>query len=368
MKWSWKIARIAGIDVSVHATFFLLLLWFALVSWRQSQELVAVFTSLAFIVTLFACVVMHEFGHALMARRFGISTRSITLLPIGGVAALEKMPDDPKQEILVALAGPAVNVVIAGVLWLYLSATMTPLTAEDVMAGRIPFWYQIMVVNIVLAVFNLLPAFPMDGGRVLRAALALFMPHNEATQKAARIGQSLAFVLAILGILYNPWLILIAAFIWLTASAEANMEEMQTSLLHVHAGDAMITDFVLLDADDSLQRAIDATLQTSQKDYPVAEAGQPRYLLSQAQLLEALQQHAPGQRIGTLDLPSLVMVDAGESMEAIFRRLQGADSPPLLAVQQQGRLAGIVNLDNIVELIRIDKAQRARRAGGRLPM
>ncbi|HEY9032502.1 MAG TPA: site-2 protease family protein, partial [Pseudomonadales bacterium] len=191
MKWSWKIARIAGIDVSVHATFFLLLLWFALVSWRQSQELVAVFTSLAFIVTLFACVVMHEFGHALTARRFGISTRSITLLPIGGVAALEKMPDDPKQEILVALAGPAVNVVIAGVLWLYLSATMTPLTAEDVMAGRIPFWYQVMVVNIVLAVFNLLPAFPMDGGRVLRAALALFMPHNEATQKAARIGQSL---------------------------------------------------------------------------------------------------------------------------------------------------------------------------------
>lgn len=368
MKWSFKIARIAGIDVSVHITFFLLLLWFAMISWRQTQQMGAVMTSMAFIIVLFACVVMHEFGHALTARRFGINTRGITLLPIGGVASLERMPEDPKQEILVALAGPAVNAVIAVVLWVYLSATNGIPNLEHMTNNEIPFLFQIMVINIMLAVFNLLPAFPMDGGRVLRAALAFFMPHNAATQQAARIGQTFAFALAILGIMYNPWLILIAGFVWLAASAEANMEQVQTSLHDIKAADAMITDFHMLNGNDTLQAAIDATLHTSQKDYPVAEGGNVRYVLTQQALLQFLQTRPPTTLIHELELPAIILVDYHESVEAIFKRLQGEQHPELIGVQKNGQMTGIINLDNIVELIRINEAIQARKKAGRLSM
>ncbi|MGB1222231.1 MAG: site-2 protease family protein, partial [Alcanivoracaceae bacterium] len=180
--WSFRLTRIAGIDVRVHLTFFLLLVWIGLSVWEQTRSQTAVLQGMAFVLTLFACVVLHEFGHALTARRFGIRTRRITLWPIGGVASMERMPDDPKQEILVALAGPAVNVVIAAALWLMLTAAdYQPVSvAQDPAALFIDggaFVYNIMVINVVLAVFNMLPAFPMDGGRVLRASLALAMPH-----------------------------------------------------------------------------------------------------------------------------------------------------------------------------------------------
>ena len=368
MKWSYKLVRIAGIDVSVHITFFLLLLWFAMVSWRQTQEWSAVLTGIAFILVLFACVVMHEFGHALTARRFGINTRGITLLPIGGVASLEKMPDDPKEEIQVALAGPAVNGVIATLLWLYFVATSSMPTVDDVSNNDIPFLFQIMVINIMLAVFNLLPAFPMDGGRVLRAVFALFMPHNDATQRAAMVGQTFAFALAVLGIMYNPWLILIAGFIWLAGSAEANMEKMQTSLHKIPVADAMITDFHQMDSHDTLQAVIDATLHGSQKDYPVIEGGRPRYVLTQSALLQALQSHSPDSRLKELELPDIVLADHDESVESIFKRLQGEQRPALVGVMQNGRLAGIVNLDNILELIRINSALQSRVKDGGLSM
>jgi Zn-dependent protease len=203
MKWSWKLTRLAGIDVYVHATFFILIAWIGLSYWLVDGTLAAVITGVGFILSLFACVVLHELGHALTARRYGIRTRNITLLPIGGVAALERMPEDPKQEITMALAGPAVNLLIALGLWLWLSASNAILPVDQLSLADGSFLVRLMIVNVILAIFNLLPAFPMDGGRVLRATLSMRMDRNRATQVAARVGQGLALWLGFIGLLYK---------------------------------------------------------------------------------------------------------------------------------------------------------------------
>ena len=207
MKWSWKLVEVAGIGVYVHATFLLLIGFVGLSHWRQGQTVDAVLGGVGFILALFACVVLHEFGHALMARRYGIKTRDITLYPIGGVARLERMPDDPRQELRVALAGPAVNVVLATALFaaLQLAGLWRPLGELSVTTGS--FLERLMIVNILLATFNMLPAFPMDGGRVLRALLATRMEYTRATQIAATLGQSTALVFGLVGFFSNPFLV-----------------------------------------------------------------------------------------------------------------------------------------------------------------
>src|SRR5437868_855538 len=182
--------RVAGIDLYVHATFLLLLAWIGIQ--ESAQGVAAVAASMLYIVALFAIVVLHELGHALTARRYGVVTRDIILLPIGGVARLERMPRDPRQEVLVALAGPAVNVALAALLYAIVRLTGQPPTADvydfDPLLSVRAFFYQLVFVNLVLALFNLLPAFPMDGGRVLRALLAMRMSsYARATGIAARI-------------------------------------------------------------------------------------------------------------------------------------------------------------------------------------
>jgi Zn-dependent protease len=226
MKWAWRLGRLAGIDLYVHATFLLLVAWVALREYPYGVA--AIGTSLVYIVALFAIVVMHELGHALTARRYGILTRDIILLPIGGVARLERMPRDPRQELLVALAGPAVNVGIAIVLYGLLRLTGSPPAADlytvDLLSSTRAFVYQLVLVNIMLAVFNLLPAFPMDGGRVLRALLAMRMSsYARATTIAARVGRALAVVLGVVGLyeFQNPFWVLIAIFVWMGAGSEA---------------------------------------------------------------------------------------------------------------------------------------------------
>ena len=175
MKWQWKIGRFFDIDVYMHATFLLLIGWVGISHWLDQQSWTAVLSGIAFILLLFLFVVMHEYGHALTARKFGIKTRDITLYPIGGVARLERMPEKPIEELWVALAGPAVNVVLAVGLfgWLFVTNTLEPLSGLTVSSGSLI--ERLAVVNLSLVLFNLIPAFPMDGGRVLRAALAMRM-------------------------------------------------------------------------------------------------------------------------------------------------------------------------------------------------
>ena len=359
MKWSWKITRIAGIDVHVHATFFILLLWIGLSYWLVDGSLGGVISGVGFVLALFTCVVLHELGHALTARRYGILTRQITLLPIGGMASMERMPEDPKQEIIVALAGPAVNLAIAVLLWLWLSLGDSILQLEQISLTGGAFLEKLVLVNIILAVFNLLPAFPMDGGRVLRAALSLRMGRNRATQAAARVGQGLALWLGFLGLLYNPFLIFIALFVWIGAAAESGMEQVKATLAQVAAGGAMLTDFQVLSPDDSLSHAIELTLSGSQKEFPVSMDSEVIGVLTQDDLLKGLQARGENSRVGDWMHREILSADIDEPLETVLERLQSCHCP-LVTVTEAGQLKGIVNLDNIMELIKIQAALQDR--------
>lgn len=355
MKWSWKLLRVAGIDVYVHATFFILIIWIGLSYWQVAGTLAAVINGISFILALFVCVVLHEFGHALTARRYGIRTQSITLLPIGGVAAMERMPDDPRQEIAVALAGPAVNLVIASGLWLWLTASNMLVSPDELSLTGGSFLERLMLINIVLAVFNLVPAFPMDGGRVLRALLALRMDHNRATQAAAKVGQGLALWLGLIGLLYNPFLIFIALFVWIGAAAEAGIEQVKSTLSGMAVGRAMLTDFQVLTPDNPLSLAIELTLAGSQKEFPVLINGKVVGVLTQDDLLKGLQQQGEQARVADWMQREVQSADLDESLEKVLQRLQNCQCR-LLSVTEAGRLVGIINLDNIMELISIQTA------------
>lgn len=360
MKWSWRLTRIAGIDVYVHATFFILIAWIGLIHWQLEGSLAAVILGVGFILALFGCVVLHELGHALTARRYGIRTQQITLLPIGGVAALERMPDDPKQEIAVALAGPAVNLVIALGLWLWLTMSSAVVSVGQISFTSGSFLERLFLINIVLAVFNMLPAFPMDGGRVLRAALAMRVGRNRATQVAANIGQGLALWLGFIGLFYNPFLIFIALFVWIGAAAEAGAEQIKFTLSGVRVGQAMLTDFQTLSPDDPLARAIKLTMAGSQKEFPVLVDGEMIGVLGQADLLKGLQAQGEQSRTGDWMQRDIHSADINEPLEKVLERLQSYHCQ-LLSVTKAGRLAGIIDLDNIMELIRIQTILQEQR-------
>lgn len=355
MKWSLKLFRFSGIEVSVHFTFLLLIAWFGYIYWVNTGSVAAVFSGIGFILSLFVCVVLHEFGHALTAKRYGIQTRSITLLPIGGVAQLDKMPDDPRQEIRVALAGPAVNIVIAIFLWLLLSLTQGPVSLEQLDITTDSFLTKLMIVNVFLAVFNLLPAFPMDGGRVLRAWLALHVDHALATKTAAVIGQSLALVMGVLGFLYNPILLFIALFVWIGAAAEAGAEQIKLVLSRIPISRAMLSDFQVLSTSDTLSHAVDLTLAGSQKDFPVLENGQLVGVVIQSDLLDGLRRYGENSEVEKIMQRDVPTVDINEHLERVTEQLENSQCR-LIGITHNGQLVGILNLDNVMELFQFYRA------------
>jgi Zn-dependent protease len=354
VRWSAKLGRFAGIDVYVHVTFLLLIAWAALYYWDATHTLAGVVSGLATILLLFLCVVLHEYGHALTARRFGIGTRSITLLPIGGLALLEKMPKDPWQEIVVALAGPAVNLAIAAALYLVMLVGARPGSLIELEPARDGILPSLFAANLLLAVFNMLPAFPMDGGRVLRAALALRMDRVRATRLAAAIGQALAVGLGLLGLMGNPWLILIAVFVWIGAGSEAGAVEVDARLSRQPAGRAMVTEFQSLAADDPLERAVELTLSGTQKDFPVLDGERLAGVLTQAAILRGLRDLGPHGRVSEVMGPAAT-ADVGASLASLLETVQAPDTK-LVCIMRDGRLAGLVDLENIAEYLRIQQA------------
>jgi Zn-dependent protease len=273
MKSAWHLGRIAGIDIKVHFTFVFILIWFGLSAYLTGGSIAVALTNVLLILALFLCVVLHEFGHALTARLFGIQTKDITLLPIGGVARLESMPEDPKEELLVAIAGPAVNMVIAGGLFtgLLLSGFFNqPLNLTSLLSS---FWLQILIANVTLVLFNLIPAFPMDGGRVLRSFMALFMDHTKATRIAAHIGRGLAVLMGIAGFFINPWLILTAVFVWVGAGSEAQLVELKVGLKGLFVRDAMVSQFYQVEANQPLSEVLQLAIATGQAHIPVVSNG-----------------------------------------------------------------------------------------------
>ncbi|MDJ0788186.1 MAG: site-2 protease family protein [Myxococcota bacterium] len=369
MKWSIRIGSVAGIGVYVHATFAILIAWIAAASWSRGGTLFAVFDGVAFVLALFACIVLHELGHALAARRYDIRTRDITLLPIGGLARLERMPEEPAQELVVALAGPAVNLLIAAVLWVALGfgAGFDPEAVTSAFEG--PFLQRLLIVNVAIMLFNLLPAFPMDGGRALRAVLATRMDYVAATQRAAHIGQAMALGFGLLGLLANPFLLFIALFVWIGAAAEASMVQIKSALGGIPVDRAMLRDFAWLAPGEPLSRAVEMTLAGSQKDFPVIEAGRVRGVLTQERLLAGLTESGPNAPVDSVLETESGEADSHEMLEAALARLEESGSRTM-PVTHDGRVVGLLTLDNVGELLRIESALegyvgRHPRASGR---
>lgn len=355
MGWSVKLGRVAGIEVRMHLTFLLLVGWIALSHWQREGTANAALTGVAFILALFGCVLLHEFGHALTARRFGIATHDITLLPIGGVARLEKMPDDPRQELAVALAGPAVNVVIAGLLfiWLQVSGGWEPLSRLEVGGGS--FAERLLIVNLFLVGFNLLPAFPMDGGRVLRAVLAMRMDYARATRTAAATGQMMALVFGFVGLFGNPFLLFIALFVWIGAAQEASVVQVRSVLHDVKVEAAMQTNFQSLSPPDTLARVVELILSGSQQDFPVMWEGEVIGILTRGDMINALAQGGQDTRVADVMRREFQTVNIGDSLESVVPRLAG-DELRTIPVLGNGRMVGLLTLENVSEFMMIQTA------------
>jgi Zn-dependent protease len=355
MKWSWKIGTFAGIAVYMHATFLLLLGWIAVSHWMQYQSLFPTLLGVGFTLALFVCVVLHEYGHALTARRFGIATKDITLLPIGGVARLERIPDKPNQELWVALAGPAVNVVLAVLLGAYLLLTghFEPVRQMGLTHGM--FLERLLFANLFLVGFNLIPAFPMDGGRVLRAILANRMEYARATRIAASVGQGLAFVFGFLGLFTNPFLVFVALFVWIGAAQEAALVETKSLLGSVSVRDAMIPDFKTLSPDDELAKAVKLVLGGWQQDFPVVEQGRVVGMLLRADMIATLATgdiHSTVEYTMRRDFP---VASPAEPVQSVFVRLHEAEAATVPIVEND-KLVGVITLENVTEYMMVHAA------------
>jgi Zn-dependent protease/CBS domain-containing protein len=359
MKWSWKVGQLAGIELRIHATFVLLLGWVWASYWIAGKSMEAMLAGVGFIVALFACVVLHEMGHALAARKFGIQTRDITLLPIGGVARLERMPEEPRQELWVALAGPAVNVAIAAILggWLALTHGWAPFSQLSVVSGSLV--ERLLLASISLALFNLIPAFPMDGGRVLRAVLASRMNFARATRMAASTGQALAMVFGFVGLFTNPMLLFIGLFVWIGASQEAGAVQTRSALSGTPAQAAMLTDFEELQSSDTLADAVRLTLRGSQHDFPVLAAGRVTGILTRADLLVALAAYGQDHPVTAVMRREFLIAESTEMLEIVFQRLQECDCHTMPVVHD-GRLVGLITMDNLGEYLLIEVALQKR--------
>ena len=360
MSWSISLFRVAGTEVRLHLTFLLLLAWIGVVAGTQGGAEAAM-RGVLFICLLFGCVLLHEFGHVFAARRYGVKTPDITLLPIGGVARLERIPEKPSEELVVALAGPAVNVVIAAVLALAMGGVPPPEMVASLgdagqdMAGRL-FW-----VNVSLVVFNLIPAFPMDGGRVLRALLAWRLGYRRATDIAATVGQAVAIGLGLLGLFTGaPLMVLVAAFVWLGAAAENQGVQLRDLARGLIAADAMVTRFESLPVSASIGTAVELLLRSSQHDFPVLDGGgRLRGILTRDHMLRALREEGmEAPVLGALE-GEVPLIHHRTPLQEALTAMQTAQGP-IGVVDSGGRLLGLLTQENLGEMLMVQAAKAAR--------
>ena len=357
MVWSFSIGRIGGTAVRIHVTLLLLLAWIWLDSYFAGGLTVASQT-LVFVTFVFGCVIAHEFGHVLVARLFGVDTPDITLYPFGGIARLNTMPQEPRQEFLISIAGPVVNVVITVALLLFAGAAVSFPALAATPDGSTSLVTRLATANAVLAAFNLIPAFPMDGGRLLRAALAMRLDFERATRIAATAGHFIALVFAVAGLFVSPMLIIIAIFIYFAATAE-----MQATAVRAFSSDmpvvrAMITEFATLSSRATVADAIETLLRTSQKVIPVIdEAGKLAGAVEIGDVLRALHDGESRQKpiadFMNKDIPTLRQ--ATKLAEA-FRLLQEKMTSAVAIVDDASSLIGLVTLETMSEMLMLHDA------------
>lgn len=373
--------KVSDIDVRIHWSFILILAWGAFAySSGPAGPVVGAFYGIVVIILLFVCVTLHEFGHALVAQRLGIKVQHITLMPLGGVASLERVPDKPLHEFVIAIAGPLVNFVIALILLPLLLATGTMgslLTASGINAmmtgmsqpGFMNLMTYLFFWNIALGLFNLLPAFPMDGGRILRALLALAVSHVQATRIAVFIGRIMALLLALVGIFQqNIVLLLIAFFIYMVGGAEREAVESKSVLRNLKAGEALTPNAVSLYTSERVDRAVDLIMSSYQTDYPVLDlSGRFVGVLTRARLIYALKEIGPDARIVDVMIraESVPTCAPSQDLSVVWENMvQGGGR--VVAVKEKAEFLGLLTIDDITEVFQVygAKLEGSNRGGG----
>ncbi|HEU5042345.1 MAG TPA: site-2 protease family protein [Gemmatimonadales bacterium] len=357
MKWSYTIGRIAGTAIKVHLTFLVLLAYLAFAGYQEGGSEGAM-AAAVMLLALFGCVLLHEFGHILTARRFGVRTPDVILLPIGGVARLERIPSVPMQEFLIAIAGPIVTLAIAGILYGVLSAGGAPprigrLEAGD---GILEFLFS---ANVWLLGFNLIPAFPMDGGRVLRALLASRLGLVRGTRLAANLGQALATVGGLYGLMSGqPLLALVAFFVFLGAGAEASAVETRAAGQGLQVAQMMVTRFQTVPVHATLGQAVELLLSTEQREFPVVDnLGRTEGILTRDNLIRGLSQRGPGSTVAEAMTAGAPVVPPTLGFEEALDRLRSSGLPALPVVDGGGTLVGLLTMDNITDLLLVRRAR-----------
>jgi Zn-dependent protease len=364
MRWTYTVGQIAGTEIKVHLTFVLFLVWWGVGGYQTGGTSGALAAAL-WLIAVFACILLHEFGHILMARRFGVRTPDVILLPIGGVARLERIPDEPKQELLIALAGPAVTAAIALILYSIIRLSGNDAGLGDLSPTR-PFLSLLMNVNVYLLLFNLIPAFPMDGGRVLRALLATRLGLVQGTRIAATLGQTLAIVGGLLGItvIKNPFLILIAFFVFLGASAEAEAVETRAAGDGLQVSQMMVTNFRTIPVYATLADAVDLLLSGEQREFPVVDNnGRIEGILTRDNLIRGLSKSGPATPVTEAMTPGVAAVPPTLSFQEALEHLRSSRLPALPVVDPAGALIGLLTSDNIADLLLVQRARPDRQAG-----
>lgn len=356
-RYSLNLGKPFGIKVSIHWTFSLLIAWIVFITVRQGLGTTQVLMHILFVLTLFVCVVLHEFGHSLTAIKLGGKVQSITLLPIGGMANITEMPEKPKDEFLVSAAGPMVNIVIVGILWLYLALfhTVDVETMEYQAITSNNFPVILMAANIFIVAFNLIPAFPMDGGRLFRSALSIHMSRMKATRIAKDIGQIFAVVFIFAGLFVNPFLIVIGFFIFLGAKGEYEMMKYQDILKNYTVKDILQTDYEKMDKENSLGEAADKLTHISNNGFVVTSEGEYAGILTKNNLIKGLSVYGKEGKIKDAMTENIESLALDTTVFDAFKNMHQKkyDMAPVL---ENDKFKGVLNLENINEFFMIQKA------------
>ncbi|WP_035671115.1 site-2 protease family protein [Flavobacterium sp. 83] len=359
MKGSFKLGKVAGIGIFIHWTFSLIILFIIFMNYRAGQNTTQIIWSVVFILCIFITVLLHELGHALAAKNYNIKTKDITLLPIGGLARLERIPEKPTEELIVAFAGPLVNIALAFITALFISipedtGKLMAELSDGVNANN--FFLNFFLVNFWLAIFNLIPAFPMDGGRVLRALLSFKLPRNVATRIAARIGQFLALSFIILGFFTSPFLIFIGIFVIIGAQIEADYTESKFILKGFKVQDVVMKDYQTINLDEKIKKAIELLLDSQNKNFLITENNIPVGTLNRDQIIMALSKKGDDEFIYNVMDRNLIILESNSLLENVFELIQQNKST-LMLVMDNNELIGTVDIENILEFILINEVK-----------
>lgn len=356
MKLSLPLGSYKNVKVYIHWTFSLLLLWIIISNFRQGMPGIDILWIIIFVLALFACVVLHEFGHALAAQKYGIQTKDIVLYPIGGVARLEKLPEDPKQELWVAIAGPLVNIGIFIVLAGVLTLTGFDLQSlEEIKIGPNTIVLYLTSANLILALFNLIPAFPMDGGRILRALLATRLPRAKATKIAGGIGQFLAILFIFYGLFNNPILVLIGVFIFLGAAAEVSHTQQESLLKGFKVKDAIMMEFQILGFDAPLSKAVEKLLNSQATHFVVVKDDVAIGTLSRSEIIKGLKEGDETTLVESVADLNPIKIETEDDLDDAWKKML-TQSKKVAFVIENGHFLGILDQENVSEFIMVKSA------------